>query len=367
MAARGGSALGARRRRPSRSLAGATRELLELVSSRAVLGLPDGLRACLFDLDGVLTKTAEVHAAAWKQTFDDYLRRRARETGEPFVAFDLVSDYDNYVDGKPRDDGVRSFLASRGIELPEGSADDEPGAETIHGLGNRKNEIVLQADPRAGRGAVRGLGPLREGRRGGRPAPRGGLVEHELPRRARGGRHRGICSRRSSTACVAEREHLAGKPAPDTFLAGARALGVEPAEAAVFEDALAGVQAGRAGRFGCVVGVDRVGQAEELRAHGADIVVDDLAELLDAPMIRVRVPRRAVGAAARPSSTWTGSPRPSRYSRSPTATSGCAETSTRGSRPACRAPTWTASTSCGRCPTPRPGTAIRRPARRSST
>ena len=246
-----------------------------------MLGLPDGLRACLFDLDGVLTKTAEVHAAAWKQTFDDYLRQRADETGEPFVAFDLVSDYDNYVDGKPRYDGVRSFLASRGIELPEGRDDDEPGASTIHGLGNRKNEIVLRMIHE------RGVEPYE------------GSVRY-VKAVAAAGLRRAVVS--SSANCrdvldsagirdlfeaiidgvVAEREQLAGKPAPDTFLAGARALGVEPAEAAVFEDALAGVQAGRAGRFGFVVGVDRVGQAEELRAHGADIVVDDLARLLDA-------------------------------------------------------------------------------------
>jgi beta-phosphoglucomutase family hydrolase len=247
-----------------------------------VLGLPAGVTACLFDLDGVLTQTAKVHAAAWKEMFDDYLRRRAAANGEAFVAFDPVRDYDEYVDGRPRYDGVRSFLASRGIELPEGGPDDPPGAETVHGLGNRKNEIVLKL--------IREHGV----------EPYEGSVRYVQAARAAGLR-RAVVS--SSTNCrdvltaagikdlfeeivdgvVAEREHLHGKPAPDTFLAGARALHVEPAQAAVFEDALAGVEAGRAGRFGFVVGVDRVGQATELRAHGADVVVDDLAKLLDAP------------------------------------------------------------------------------------
>jgi beta-phosphoglucomutase family hydrolase len=235
----------------------------------------------LFDLDGVLTQTAKVHAAAWKQMFDDYLRTRAQGSGEAFVPFDPIGDYDQYVDGKPRYDGVRSFLASRDIELEQGGPDDPPGAETIDGLGNRKNEIVLKL--------IREHGVQ----------PYEGSVRYVNAVRAAGLR-RAVVS--SSTNCrdvlraagiedlfeqiidgvVAEREHLQGKPAPDTFLAGARALDVEPAHAVVFEDALAGVQAGRAGRFGFVVGVDRVGQAEALRTHGADVVVEDLAELLAA-------------------------------------------------------------------------------------
>ena len=245
-----------------------------------MLGLPDHVRACLFDLDGVLTKTAAVHAAAWKQMFDDYLRRRAQRTGDPFVAFDSDSDYGEYVDGKPRYAGVRSFLASRGIELPEGEEDDPPTAETVHGLGNRKNELVLKIIREDGveafPGSVRYLEAVRDA-----------------------GLKRAVVS--SSTNCrdvlvaagieqlleeridgvVAEREHLKGKPAPDTYLAGARALGVGAEEAAVFEDALAGVEAGRAGKFACVVGVDRVDHADALREHGATIVVEDLAELLD--------------------------------------------------------------------------------------
>jgi beta-phosphoglucomutase family hydrolase len=245
-----------------------------------MLGLPAGIRACLFDLDGVLTQTAKVHAAAWKEMFDAFLRRRALRTGEELRLFDPVHDYDEYVDGKPRYDGVRSVLASRGIELAQGSRDDPPEADTIDGLGNRKNEIVLQLihdhGVEAYEGSVRYVEAARDA-----------------------GLRRAVVS--SSTNCrdvleaagiadlfeeridgvVAEHEHLRGKPAPDTFLAGARALGVAPAEAAVFEDALAGVEAGRAGSFGFVVGVDRVGQADALRQHGADVVVEDLAELLE--------------------------------------------------------------------------------------
>ena len=245
-----------------------------------MLGLPDGTRGCLFDLDGVLTKTAVVHNAAWKEMFDAYLRERSRRTGEPFVPFDPGRDYDEYVDGKPRADGTRSFLASRGIELPEGSDDDPPSAETIHGLGTRKNEIVLR------RIREDGVEAYESSVRYVRAARDAGL-------------RRAVVS--SSANCrdvlvaagiedlfearidgvVAGREHLRGKPAPDTFLAAAQALGLGPQAAAVFEDALAGVEAGRAGRFRFVVGVDRTGQADALKKHGADIVVADLAELLD--------------------------------------------------------------------------------------
>jgi HAD superfamily hydrolase (TIGR01509 family) len=220
-----------------------------------------------------------VHAAAWKEMFDAYLRERAARTGEPFVPFDEVAEYDQYVDGKPRYEGVQSFLASRGIELPRGEPDDPPQSETADGLGNRKNEIVLRL--------IREHGV----------EPYEGSVRYVHAAKAAGLR-RAVVS--SSTNCrdvlvaagiedlfevrvdgvTAEREHLRGKPAPDTFLAGARALGVEPAHAAVFEDALAGVAAGRAGDFGFVVGVDRVGQADALREHGADVVVSDLSELL---------------------------------------------------------------------------------------
>ena len=244
-----------------------------------MLGLPDSVRVCLFDLDGVLTKTAEVHSAAWKQMFDAYLEERAERTGTQFAPFDPVNDYDEYVDGKPRYEGVQSFLTARGIELPRGEPSDPPGAETVDGLGNRKNAILLRLIHE------RGVEPYE-----------GSVRYVEAAREA--GLRRAVVS--SSTNCrdvlaaagiedlfevridgvVAEREHLRGKPAPDTFLAGARALGADAAEAAVFEDALAGVAAGRAGGFAFVVGVDRTGQAKALREHGADVVVTDLGELL---------------------------------------------------------------------------------------
>ena len=244
-----------------------------------MIGLPPEIEACLFDLDGVLTQTARVHAAAWKTTFDEFLRKRAQERGEQFREFDAVRDYDEYVDGKRRYEGVRSFLDSRNIDLPQGSPNDPPSADTIDGLGNRKNELVLELIQHDGvqpyEGSVRFVEAARDA-----------------------GLRRAVVS--SSTNCrdvlvavgildlfeeivdavVAEHEHLAGKPAPDTFLAAARKLGTQPAQAAVFKDALAGVEAGRAGSFGFVVGVDRVGQAEALKHHGADVVVDDLAELL---------------------------------------------------------------------------------------
>jgi beta-phosphoglucomutase family hydrolase len=230
-----------------------------------VLGLPENVRGCLFDLDGVLTQTAKVHDAAWKEMFDDFLKRYPGQ-----APFDPVADYDDYVDGKPRDEGTSSFLESRGIHLDAGAIEE---------LGQRKNEIVL-----------------RRMREDGVDAYPGSVTYLHAVKRA--GLRRAVVS--SSTNCqqvleaagisdlfearidgiVAEREHLHGKPAPDTFLAGAKALGLEPKAAAVFEDALAGVAAGRAGDFGFVVGVDRVGQADALREHGADVVVTDLADLL---------------------------------------------------------------------------------------
>ena len=246
----------------------------------SVLGLPDGTRGCLFDLDGVLTKTAKVHDAAWKQMFDDFLRDWSRRTGQPIVPFDPVADYDKYVDGKPRLDGTRSFLASRGIELPDGSKDDPPDAQTVHGLSNRKNQIVLERIRTDGVEAYEGsVRYVRAARDAGlrRAVVSSSANAHDVLAAA------GIDDLFEARidGVVAEREHLRGKPAPDTFLAGARALGLDPAEAVVYEDALAGVAAGRAGKFGYVVGVDRVGQAEALREHGADVVVTDLAELLD--------------------------------------------------------------------------------------
>jgi beta-phosphoglucomutase family hydrolase len=244
-----------------------------------VLGLPDDIQACLFDMDGVLTKTAAVHAAAWKQMFDEFLRKRAQAGGGEFKPFDLHDDYDEYVDGKPREDGVRDFLASRDISLPDGDPDDPPAADTVYGLGNRKNELLLQRIKTDGvqvyDGSVRYLEAAQKA--GLRRAVVSSSANTEQVLKATGLEH--FFEVRVDGVTIAQR-HLHGKPAPDTFLDAAKQLGVEPAHAVVFEDALSGVAAGHAGHFGFVVGVDRVGQADELAAHGADRVVGDLAELL---------------------------------------------------------------------------------------
>ena len=245
-----------------------------------MLGLPDGVNTCLFDLDGVLTQTAKVHAAAWKQMFDSYLEERAEREGTEFVPFDQRGDYDGYVDGKPRYEGVQSFLESRGISLPRGEPTDPPEAETVDGLGNRKNQIVLQLIHDQGvepyEGSVRYLHAARDA--GLRRAVVSSSTNCKDVLRAAGIEE--LLEVRMD-GVVAEREHLKGKPAPDTYLKAAEMLGSEPKQCAVFEDALAGVESGRAGDFGCVVGVDRVGQAEALKEHGADVVVQDLAALLD--------------------------------------------------------------------------------------
>ncbi|MGZ4401650.1 MAG: HAD family hydrolase [Gaiellaceae bacterium] len=243
-----------------------------MATTTATLGLPSGTRACLFDLDGVLTQTAKIHAVAWKEMFDGYLRERSQRTGEPFVPFE-VADYTRYVDGKLRLDGARSFLASRGVMLPEDELQD---------LAKRKDDLMLEIlrkkHVETYDGSVRFV----------RAARKAGLKTAVVS----ASKH---CEEVLESAGIADlfdvridgrvaaAEHLAGKPAPDTFLAAAHAVGVDPAEAAVFEDALAGVDAGRAGHFGYVVGVDRVGQSAELRRHGADIVVTDLAAMLEQP------------------------------------------------------------------------------------
>jgi beta-phosphoglucomutase family hydrolase len=244
-----------------------------------VLGLPDHITTCLFDLDGVLTQTAKVHNAAWTEMFDDFLHQWSDRTGEPFRPFDPAGDYNAYVDGRPRADGVRTFLASRGIDIPEGTPDDPPTVETVNGLGNRKNVRLLQR--------------LREH---GVDVFPGSVTYLHAAREA--GLRRAVVSASANCAEVVEAAGLAdllevrvdgvvaaekglrGKPQPDTFLYAAQLLNASPEQAAVFEDATAGVQAGRDGRFGYVVGVDRVGQADALRAHGASIVVQDLSELL---------------------------------------------------------------------------------------
>jgi beta-phosphoglucomutase family hydrolase len=240
-----------------------------------VLGLPDDITALLFDLDGVLTQTAKVHFKAWKQTFDAYLKSR---DGDDFRQF-TQDDYNDYVDGMPRADGVRSFLKSRDIELPEGSSGDSPDAETVNGIGNRKNDLVLEIIKRDG------------------VEPYEGSVAY-VKAAQRAGLKRAVVSASANCRAVlksagiedlfqqiidgntTEEQHLQGKPHPDTYLAGAKAVGVDPSQAAVFEDATAGVQAGHDGHFGYVVGVDRVDHAQALTQHGADVVVKDLSELL---------------------------------------------------------------------------------------
>jgi beta-phosphoglucomutase family hydrolase len=239
------------------------------------LGLPDDVRACLFDLDGVLTDTAAVHMAAWREVFDAVLAQHGQP---PFTD----ADYLQHVDGKPRRDGVRDFLTARGITLPEGAPDDPAEADTVAGVGNRKNVLLVERLERDGVELLPGSREYLQAVRhagvrtavvtssaNGAQVIRAAGLEHLVEERVDG--------------VVAEREHIAGKPRPDTFLAAARKLGVHPEAAAVFEDALAGVAAGRAGGFGFVVGVDRDGQAAALREHGADVVVPDLAALLDSP------------------------------------------------------------------------------------
>jgi len=238
--------------------------------------LPDGITACLFDLDGVITRTAEIHAAAWKQTFDAFLRRHAADVVTPF---DAEGDYAAYVDGKPRVDGVRAFLASRGIELPDGSPDDLSSAETVQGLATRKNDLVHELIERDGvaayAGSVRFLDAVREA--GLTCALVTSSENATAVLRAAGLQHAFMVT---VDGALARELGRGGKPAPDFFLEAARRLHVTPAHAAVFEDALAGVAAGRAGGFGLVVGVDRAGRGAALRTAGADVVVADLAELL---------------------------------------------------------------------------------------
>ena len=233
--------------------------------------LPDQIAACLFDLDGVITQTAKVHAAAWKEMFDAFLEERAKAEGTEYVPFDSHADYDRYVDGRQRADGVRTFLDARDIE-----ADDA----LVKDLGDRKNELVLELIRTDGvevyESTIRFVEQARDA--GLRTAVVSSSANTQDVLRVTGTEE--LFEVRIDGVVAAERG-LPGKPAPDTFLAAAEELGVEPSKAAVFEDALAGVEAGRAGDFGLVVGVNRTGQAEALAEHGADVVVDDLEELLD--------------------------------------------------------------------------------------
>jgi alpha,alpha-trehalase len=239
----------------------------------------DNFDAVLLDLDGVITDTARIHARCWKKLFDAYLKERARETGGPFEPFAIDPDYYLYVDGKPRHDGVRDFLASRNISLPEGSHLDPPGSDTVCALGNRKsglfNEVLNESGVEAYEGTVALVRRLRD------EGIRTGVVSSS-----------NSCAAVLASAGIAElfdtrvdgvdilEMGLEGKPAPDCFEEGARRLGVAPRRTAVIEDAISGVQAGKAGGFALIIGVDRKGDADALKNHGADIVVSDLAELL---------------------------------------------------------------------------------------
>lgn len=240
---------------------------------------PDQLDAVLFDLDGVLTATARIHARCWKRMFDEHLRERAERSSTPFEPFDIERDYLPYVDGKPRYDGVQSFLASRNIALPWGDPHDPPRTETVCGLGNRKNElfneVLREEPPRVFERAVEYVRYLRD--RGVKTAVVTASKNATTVLRAAG--IEGLFDVQMD-GIVAAQLGLAGKPEPDTFVEAARRLGVEPARAAVVEDAISGVQAGRAGGFGLVIGVDRTGNAEALKANGADIVVGDVGDLL---------------------------------------------------------------------------------------
>jgi beta-phosphoglucomutase family hydrolase len=240
----------------------------------------DQYDAVLLDLDGVITDTASVHAACWKQMFDEYLQKRATQRGEAFRPFDLTTDYQIYVDGEPRFDGVRDFLTSRGIQLPDGSPDDPPQVETVGGLGNRKNALVNKVIE------DRGVTPYE------------GSVKFIRQLRDRGFKIAVVTSSQNCTAVLKaakldalfevrvdgnliRAQHLAGKPAPDTYLTAAKLLRVDPARAVVIEDAISGVEAGSNGNFGLVIGVARKRNAEELKHHGATLVVSDLGELVD--------------------------------------------------------------------------------------
>ena len=241
----------------------------------------DKYDAVLFDLDGVVTNTAKIHATCWKKMFDEYLKKRATKTGEPFRPFEIATDYKLYVDGKPRYDGVRDFLKSRDIQLSEGPPDEQPRKETVCGLGNRKNELVNEVIETVGV-----------------------EVYESSVAFLRHVRHEGIktavvtssqnCEAVLNAAKIGDlfdarvdgntiiQQSLAGKPAPDSFLKGAEILGVPASRAVVIEDAISGVQAGAKGSFGLVIGVARKGNAEELKENGAHIVVNDLGELLSA-------------------------------------------------------------------------------------
>ncbi|MCP5419468.1 MAG: trehalose-phosphatase [Gammaproteobacteria bacterium] len=239
---------------------------------------PADYDAVIFDLDGVITDTARIHSTAWKKLFDDYLTQRAARFGERHALFDSNTDYRQYVDGKPRYEGVRSFLASRGIKLPYGTPDDKPDKETVCGLGNKKNPMFLEGLQTQGvdvyDSSVRFIQDLQK--QGIRTAivssSKNCLTILEVARLTH-------LFEVKVDGQDGPRLGLKGKPEPDTFLEAAKELDVDPARSIVVEDAISGVQAGRKGGFGCVLGIDRTGHPDDLRDNGADVVVSDLVEV----------------------------------------------------------------------------------------
>jgi beta-phosphoglucomutase family hydrolase len=238
----------------------------------------DPLVAVIFDLDGVVTNTAAVHARAWKRLFDDYLRERARREGGSFEPFEIGFDYPRYVDGKRREDGVRSFLASRGITLPEGNADDPPTAETVRGLGKLKDSYFLKDLETNGVEVYPTTVALIEKLKANDVLVALVSASRNVKSVLAGGGLSDLFEVKVD-GLVADEMKLPGKPEPDTFLEAAKRLGVDASQAAIVEDALSGVEAGSSGGFGLVIGVDRVGQGAALAQHGADVVVEDLGDL----------------------------------------------------------------------------------------
>ncbi|MFB3115635.1 MAG: HAD family hydrolase [Nitrospirales bacterium] len=239
----------------------------------------DKYDAVLFDLDGVITATAKLHAACWKKMFDEFLEKHASRRGEPFKPFEIATDYRLYVDGKPRFDGVRDFLQSRNINLPEGTRDDPPKTETVGGLGNRKNDLINEVIDSVGVEVYDGTITLARQIRdeGIKIAVVTSSQNCDVVLKA--AKVDDLFVVRVDGNTILE-QHLSGKPAPDSYLEGAKRLGVDPQRTVVVEDAISGVQAGRNGKFGLVIGVDRKGNGDELKKNGADVVVKDLGEFL---------------------------------------------------------------------------------------
>lgn len=239
---------------------------------------PEKIHAVIFDMDGVITQTAHVHAVAWKEMFDDYLKKRADARGETFIPFDSDLDYNRYVDGKPRIEGIKSFLESRDISLPMGSSEDAPDAETVQGMGTKKNRFFLDILKKEGIKPYQGtVNLIHDLKKNGIKV--GVISSSKNAKEVLSGAGVLDLFEVRVDGIYSEQHNITGKPAPDIFLEAASQLGVEPSYSIVVEDAISGVQAGSKGGFALVIGVDRVGQEEELKKNGADVVVKDLAEV----------------------------------------------------------------------------------------